>query len=424
MIDTVMRQVAMLTKPAKLLFAVLLSLSAGTVLALDPFDGWRIDRQSDELRAARQEDLCLGIAPLWRTRLKGGIRSSPVVGYGWLFVGTDANLMYALKAGTGQTVWTYAAQDKISAPAAVQHLKDVADPTLWFPAENGVLYALNARTGALLWTRQGGYMTWNSSVNVRVPRHIFSVYSNGVSSTLRAVNGVTGAVLWEKSIGNITTATPMVLHTSNLIIQGVAQVGDEVQAFGTQDGAAKWHLSEGVTGSSAYTSGAHSSYWDTLYISNRDGTVDAYNLRTLDATGAPLRLWRATLPNPGPVWGFALAQSTDSTRGIVIAAQSHHTYALIAATGNLLWTVSHQGNLIDSTTRRTPMPAIHGAVVVHVENGDRLVARRIRNGEEVWNYVLDGPVVGAPALANKTIFVGTKAGTLYAFSQCRCIRRW
>lgn len=375
-------------------------------------DGWRVDRGPTDLSASNTLSTTPQWARRWKVRVDGAVRSSPVIGYDRIIVGTDAGHVMALRPADGARIWTYNVGSPVSTSVAIQHLINVAYPIVWFSAENGTLYALNGDTGTLLWSLAGGGQTWNSPPNYQVPRKVFYTYATGLSSRLRAVDAVTGQILWEaQQSGNISPQTPMVLHSQNLLIQGYAQMGTQIRAFRTTDGAALWTLGSSTTGSSAYTSGAYASGYNRLIVSLKNAAVAAYSINTQH------RIWETTLPGTGAVIGLAALQPGSS--GTVVAAQQNALHALDAQTGTISWSIKHSGNLIDPTTRRTPMPAIHGNVVLHVENGSQLVARRLSNGEELWAAALQGPIVSSPAIAQQVVAIGTSAGFVYLFARCR-----
>jgi outer membrane protein assembly factor BamB len=380
------------------------------------FDNWRMDRGESEHKSLIDELILHAIAPNWRVNLKAPIRFSPIIGYGKVFVGTDGNQVHALDPHTGVTLWTYEARGKVSTSAAVQKLIGVSHPILWFTAEDGYVYALNADNGEFLWELEGGGTTWNSSVNCQVPRTVFynSGNATGTGSKTRAVNAVTGQLLWEKS-NPLCLATPMVIHHADLLVQGLYQGGpDKVRAYRTTDGLELWSLQPSpASNQGATTSGVYSSAWNRLYISLREGSVEAYNV------SSQYKIWSTELPSNELITGFALQQRGSPTAGTLIVTQRSHTHALEAMTGKIYWTIEHKGNLVDETTLRTPMPAIYGNLVFHVENGNQLLARQLKSGNEVWNFVLDGPVISSPAMSSDSIIVATKAGTVYSFSACR-----
>jgi outer membrane protein assembly factor BamB len=282
-------------------------------------------------------------------------------------------------------------------------------PMLWFTAEDGYLYALNAENGNFLWKLAGSGLPGNSGVTVQVPRTVFyNCRLEPNSSKTRAVNALTGQIIWESGSHNLTTATPLVIHFLDMLIQGVAQGGRNVRAYRTTNGDNLWNISTPGTHSSCYTSGVFGAY-DRLSISTKDGSVRVYNVHNQHL------IWEKNLPDAREIFGFALKQQIGGE--ILIITTLNDIYCLKAATGELLWHVNHRGNLIDEF-RRTPMPAVYGGLVIHVEDGQKLTVRRLKNGEEVWHFHLDGTVISSPALSDRCIFIGTQAGTFYSFYSC------
>ncbi len=78
----------------------------------------------------------------------GGSSSSPAVGYGLVYVGSE-DLLYALNAASGEVVWEFQAPGGMTTPA-------VANGIVYVSGGAGYLYALDARTGTQLWSYKIG----------------------------------------------------------------------------------------------------------------------------------------------------------------------------------------------------------------------------------------------------------------------------
>jgi outer membrane protein assembly factor BamB len=317
--------------------------------------------------------------------------------------------MYSLNPYSGATIWTYESSDKISTCPLVQKLIGVGYPMLWFPTEDGYLQAHNANNGEFLWSLEGAGTTWNSGVTGQVPRSVFYTYSDGIDSVTRAVEAVTGEIKWESEKFNTSTPTPLVIHHLNLLLQGRTLGGIVVTAYRTSDGTPQWTLSSDGPTSGAYTSGVLGG-GDRYYISLKDASVCEYVVANQH------RRWETILPHGGPVTGFTLKQQVGDD--FLIVTQDYHMYCLNANTGAILWQVSHNGNIMDPTTRRTTMPALYGDLVISIESGNKLTVRRINDAEEVWHHILDGSVISSPALSDRSIAIATTSGTLYMFYSC------
>jgi outer membrane protein assembly factor BamB len=373
------------------------------------YDSWRMDRRVPELVAAISENMIAAIGLRWRLDLGAPIRCSPIFGYGKLFIGTDDNKVHAINPYRGTTHWTYEASDKVSTCPLVQQLIGVGYPMLWFTTDDGFLHALNANTGGFLWSLEGGGTAGNSAITGQVPRTVFYTYSDGFLSATRAVEAVNGEVIWESQKYNNSTAMPLVIHHLDLLLQGHVQGGTVVTAYRTTDGTPIWTLRSEEATSGAYTSGVLGGD-ERYYISMKNASVAGYVVRN------QYKRWETNLPHVGQVTGFTLKQQVGDD--FLIVTQSSHMYCLNAETGEILWQVSHGGNVIDPTTLRTTMPAIYGDIVFGVENGVKLTARRIDDAEEVWHFILDGSVISSPALSDRSIAIATNSGSLYMFYGC------
>lgn len=176
----------------------------------------------------------------------------------------------------------------------------------------------------------------------------------------------------------------------------------------------KWEIGGELSpNAGAYTSGIEDTDVDAgefvrYFLGVRSGKV-----RAVKATNGNTA-WEVDLDQTGPVFGFAITR--DREPNIVIAAQRNRITALNADTGAVLWHKASDTNPQDSKTRRISLPAVYGSSVVHVEGGDRLVARSVSDGSELWSADLDAETVSSPTVGGKTVYIGTSSGSVYAFS--------
>ena len=78
---------------------------------------------------------------------------------GVVYIGSDDNNVYALKASTGAKLWSYTTGYQVfSSPA-------VANGVVYVGSQDNNVYALNAKTGALLWS----YITGIGALPPRPP---------------------------------------------------------------------------------------------------------------------------------------------------------------------------------------------------------------------------------------------------------------
>ncbi|GAG46241.1 unnamed protein product, partial [marine sediment metagenome] len=85
------------------------------------------------------------IAFLWEYAADDYVRSSPAVGGGTVYVGSDDNALHAIDAETGGQVWRYDTKDNITSGPLV------VGETVCFGSWDGNVYALALDTGELRW---------------------------------------------------------------------------------------------------------------------------------------------------------------------------------------------------------------------------------------------------------------------------------
>lgn len=95
----------------------------------------------------------------WAFGLPGAasLRSQPVVGGGWLWVGSDNSMVYALDATTGCVHWSFEAERPVISSISIGPMAGSPGRyTVYFGDFGANVYALDAETGKQLWTTQVG----------------------------------------------------------------------------------------------------------------------------------------------------------------------------------------------------------------------------------------------------------------------------
>ncbi|WP_415380166.1 PQQ-binding-like beta-propeller repeat protein [Halosimplex sp. TS25] len=196
----------------------------------------------------------------WHRELGGLIRGSPTVVDGTVFVGvgchnlacaryaeeadaTENGWIYALDAGTGETVWEHTVGNEVvSTPAVV-------DGTIYVGASDDTLYALDAGSGDVTWTYDVGDMVWSS------PALAFdTLYFGDWNGIVHAVDAASGEGEW--------TADPFARYISGSVAvdEDGVYVGDtpynslddpkthygEVIKFDRQSGDELWRFETGA----------------------------------------------------------------------------------------------------------------------------------------------------------------------------------
>ena len=244
--------------------------------------------------------------------------SSPAVGHGRVYFGTDRGSVYALDAATGAQEWTYATGDSVTAPA-------LAGGVVYVGSLNAYTYALDAVTGQKQWsTFVGGPVSGGPAVAGRV------VYVGAWDHKLHALDVATGAILWTGATGDMVESSPAVA-------QGLVYVGSNdtnLYAFpaagcGQATCSPLWTFATAswVQASPAVAGG-------TVYFGSDD-----FNIYAVDATTGVLR-WKAATSDQ------ITRRSAAVANGVVyIGSNDHVLRAIDARSGQVLWTYA-MGDLV------------------------------------------------------------------------------
>ena len=139
-----------------------------------------------------------------------------------------------------------------------------------------------------------------------------------------------------------------------------------------------------------------------IYVGNEDDSFYALNAETGDV------IWSFDADDDG--WSApAVAEGT-----VFFGNRRSQLFALDTQTGELLWTFEAE----DWTT--TDPVTVSGVVYLAVGNHDNresprpLYAIDSQTGEELWRFQANGRLLTPPAVGDRTLFIVSFPGTVYA----------
>jgi outer membrane protein assembly factor BamB len=170
----------------------------------------------------------------WTTPVNGGANTSISVSGGVVYAstewtGTNATV-YAVKATTGATLWSYAyGTENWCGGAEAPSPPAIAKGVVYFQGVDGNLYALKAKNGSLMWVEtpnEGECDHYTSSPSIANG----VVYINGgdnagFDANTTAYNATTGALLWSSPSPHGTLEMPPVVANGILYF---ASPGDNI----------------------------------------------------------------------------------------------------------------------------------------------------------------------------------------------------
>jgi outer membrane protein assembly factor BamB len=317
------------------------------------------------------------IESLWNCTTGGGVRCSPAVVDGKVFVGSEDGYVYALNASTGQSIKNSSNISAVdfSSPA-------VTGGTVFVGSINGRIYALNETTLETIWNFTTGGPVESSPA---VANNTVFVGSN--DTRVYALNATDGKQIW-----NYTTKGPV--RSSSAVAYETVFVGSEdgyVYALNQTNSKEIWRFrtADPVRSSPAVVDGR-------VFVGVNDGRVYALNATT------GKYLWHFET-------GDAVESSPAVADGVVfVGSNDTRVYALNATDGTQIWNYATGGPVISS-------PAIAVDKVFLGSNDTQIYALNVTDGSKIWNFTTGGPVVSSPAIFEGKVYVGSLDKNVYAF---------
>jgi outer membrane protein assembly factor BamB len=305
----------------------------------------------------------------WRFRSGVSFLASPTVSGGVVYAAALSGRVYALRASSGATLWTYATKGPVASTPAV------AGNSLYVASLDGGVYALDRTSGKLRWrfATSGERRFTAPGIHGLLPKTELMADPFDVFLSSPAVDG------------------------------GTVYVGSgdhNVYALDTHSGALRWKFTSGnvVHASPAVANG-------TVYI----GSWDRY-MYALDAKDGTVR-WKFQTGDDRAIYNqVGIAGSAAVANGTVyFGCRDSFFYALDARSGHLRWKHDEHGSWVIGS----PVVA-NGAVYYTTSDERRFFALDAANGRQRFSLPYDAFSFSSPSLAGRTLYFGTSAGTLYA----------
>lgn len=348
--------------------------------------------------------------PVWTFKTGGAIWSSPVVAENTVYFGSNDGIIYALQAKSGKLTWQYKTGGLVVARPTLD------GSSLYALSDDGNLYKLDRKSGKLAWqfdTHGGAVAREFPSSNSTTYDYLTSaatvidgtVYIGSADKKLYAVDAQTGREKWHFETQGIIRSTPTVAN-------GLVYIGSydhHVYAVDAKTGAQRWKFDtlEPIVSSPLVANG-------TMYIGSRSSDLFAF-----DAATGQVK-WKYFY------WSSWVESSARLRDGILYVGSSdlQQLFAIDAATGKRVWNVNTDGSAW-STPAVTAQRVYIGVVGVHdyfIEHHGGFLAVDRATGAVVWRFPLnvipgavDYGVASSPAVDQGLVFFGGLDGTFYAF---------
>ena len=319
---------------------------------------------------------------VWSAKAGDRIETSPIIGDGTLFIGSDDGFLYGLDARTGADVW------RLDLGAAVPASAVYGAGVVAVADQGGLLHGVDATTGSELW-HQDPVMGAAPALAGGI------VYISGKDHRVHGFDLKTGTERW-------SWAAPADLTKA-------LAVGPEAVYVATNDGMFHAVTLAGSTEAWSYQlSGTDIGYpivsGDVILVNVLQGAGEpSGELFALDRASGKL-LWRFRGPS-------GLQISLGSVRdGILYApTQSDGIYAFRVADGTQVWHAA--GPLVFF-----PTALVGDTLYLTSESPPEVAAVKASDGTAMWALPMSGVPKGNPVVTGGMLFEADASGEIRAFA--------
>jgi len=184
---------------------------------------WPMFRGGPNLSGRAPGDLPDELKVLWKFKTGGGIKSSPAVVDGLVFIGSSDKKIYAIDLQNGRQVWAYETTDAVeAAPCVIEGMVFVG-------SSDGFLYALDAKDGSLKWKYETAGQILGSANWTRSPDGRLWILVGSYDNKLHCVDSTNGRAVWVYETGNYINGSPAV-DDGKTVFGGCDAVGKSMSA--------------------------------------------------------------------------------------------------------------------------------------------------------------------------------------------------
>lgn len=348
---------------------------------------WPQFRGDSQLSGFSEDQLPDNLKLIWSFQTRDDIKSSPVLDYGRLYIGSTDGKLYALDAATGDSLWAFDTGDDVEAPPML------LDSTVYIGSLSGEFFAIDAISGEKKWSYMTddeiyGSASWVLSPDetdkwIIVCSYDFNIY---------CFDAKTGDKKWNYETDNYINGAPAT--DGNVVVFGGC---DEFLHIVSVDNGEK----VGEVDAGSYIAGSAALVDDRAYLGQYGESLLCIDVENKEIS------WQYN--NDGTTGAFFSSPAVSKDK-VVIGCRDKLVHCVNRKTGEKIWTFQTR-NDVDCS------PVVADDKVVVGSNDGRLYVLNLENGHLLWSYEIGADILGSPAVTSGFIFVGAEDGRVYAFGE-------
>lgn len=348
---------------------------------------WPVFRGSSRLDGHTDQTVADNPVLKWTFKTGYEIKSSPVIGHGRVYIGSNDGKLYALSLQDGSPVWQFDAGDDLEAAPLL------AGQSVFIGSLSGDFYALDAENGTVKWQYKtdaeiyGGANVLKQAGNEKL-QILFGSYDN----RLYCLDAISGELNWSYETDNYINGTPATDGTW-IVFGGCDEM---LHILSARDGTKYGQVPAG-----SYVAGSTALYTGIAYLGHYGQKLMAVDLAQKSI------IWQYSNPNKGGTFFSSPAVNEDF---VIIGSRDHLLHCINRADGTQAWTFRTRDD-VDSS------PVISGNKVITASDDGQLYILDITDGHLLWSYEIGATLSGSPAVAGGFICQGAEDGKIYMFGE-------
>ena len=342
----------------------------------------------------------------WKMPTNSGIRSSPVIANGLVYITSSDNILYAFDATTGAKRWQASTGSYVGQGSFIFSSPVIVNNVLYIGSNDHHVYAFDATIGGKpLWMSATGGSIYSSPAIVGNTLYIGSTDHN-----VYAFNASNGAQIWKTPTGNAVYSSPAVVNN-------VVYIGSDDSKLYALDASTGHVLWTGVA--KDHIDSSPTVVDGMVYLGDNDSRVYAFDAAGCQGQPTCQPVW--TTPTGNYIYSSPAVAPVAGQEILYIGSHDNTLYAYdtnkclnISANASCspywTWTAPAQNaNTFESS------PTVAKGLVYVGSMDDNLYIYNAQTGDLLWHYTTGGQIISSPLVLNGMVYVGSNDNYLYAF---------